>query len=226
MDNQNQSKQEKINLSKGDFVEIKYTGTVEGRIFDSNILEDAKKINEKANPEKTIVIIGQNMLVKGLDKELEGKELNKSYEITLEPKDAFGFRRTDLVRIIPLKVFHEQRLIPRQGASFVFDNQLAKVIAVSGARVITDFNNPLAGKEVTYKFSVSRIVNDLKEKAETVCKLLFGYIPKIDVENESIIINGPKILENFLTQLQPKFKEFLGKEVSFKETVQEKSQKQ
>ncbi len=226
MDNQNQSKQEKINLSKGDFVEIKYTGTVEGRIFDSNILEDAKKINEKANPEKTIVIIGQNMLVKGLDKELEGKELNKSYEITLEPKDAFGFRRTDLVRIIPLKVFHEQRLIPRQGASFVFDNQLAKVIAVSGARVITDFNNPLAGKEVTYKFSVSRIVNDLKEKAETVCKLLFGYTPKIDVENESIIINGPKILENFLTQLQPKFKEFLGKEVSFKETVQEKSQKQ
>jgi hypothetical protein len=117
-------------------------------------------------------------------------------------------------------------LIPRQGASFVFDNQLAKVIAVSGARVITDFNNPLAGKEVTYKFSISRVVNDLKEKTETVCKLLFGYIPKIDVENESIIINGPKILENFLTQLRPKFKEFLGKEVSFKEMVQEKSEKQ
>lgn len=204
-------------IKKGDFVEIKFTGLVDNKVFDSNIPEDLKKLNPQAEIEKTIIILGQRMVVPGLDDFIEGKDLQKNYEITLKPKDAFGPRRTELVRIIPLKVFHAQKISPVPGATFVFDNQLAKVITVSGARVITDFNNPLAGKEVTYKFSISRIVSDLKEKAETVCKLVFRYVPEIEVENDQAIIKGPKILENFVKQSQDKFKEFLGKEVSFKE---------
>lgn len=211
-------------VKKGDFVEIKFTGLVDGRVFDSNIKEEAKKVDERANPEKTVIIIGQRMVVKGFDEYLEGKELNKDYEIVLSPKEAFGQRRTELVRIIPLKVFHEQKLNPKPGTSFVFDNQLAKIITISGARVITDFNNPLAGKEVTYKFSISRIVEDLKEKTETVCNLLFRHVPQVIIEGDSITINGPKILENFVNQSQSKFKEFLGREVSFKEIESKKEE--
>ena len=100
---------------------------------------------------------------------------------------------------------------------FVFDNQLAKIIAISGARVITDFNNPLAGKDITYKFTILRIVDDLKERAQTVCKLLLRHVPEISVEENIVTINGPKILENYISNSQDKFKEFLGKEVLFKE---------
>ena len=209
-------------IKKGDFVELKFTGLVDGKVFDSNIPADLKQINEKAEPEKTIVIIGQKMVVKGFDDFLEGKEINKQYEVTISPKDAFGSRRTDLVRIIPLKVFHEQKLDPRPGMTFVFDNQLAKVITISGGRVITDFNNLLSGKDITYKFNVSRVVNDLKERAETVCKLVFRYIPEISVANENVTIKGPKILESFIKQAQPQFKEFLGKEVLFEEVEMKK----
>ncbi|MEK6894147.1 MAG: FKBP-type peptidyl-prolyl cis-trans isomerase [Nanoarchaeota archaeon] len=209
-------------IKKGDFVELKFTGLVDGKVFDSNIPDDLKQINEKAEPEKTIVIVGQKMVVKGFDDFLEGKELNKHYEVTISPKDAFGSRRTDLVRIIPLKVFHEQKLNPRPGMTFVFDNQLAKVITISGARVITDFNNPLSGKDVTYKFNVSRVVKDLKERAETVCKLVFRYVPEISVANENVTIKGPKILESFIKQAQSQFNEFLGKEVLFEEVETKK----
>ena len=210
--------------NKGDFVEIKFTGLAEGKIFDSNIPEDLKQLNDKATPEKTIIIIGQKMVVKGLDEYLEGKELNKEYNISIKPKDAFGPRRTEFVRIMPIKVFHEQKIQPIQGASFIFDNQLAKVIAVSGARVTTDFNNPLAGKNISYKFTISRVVSDLKERAEAVCKLVFRFVPEIEIENDSITIKGPKILENFIKQSQAKFKEFLGKEVSFKEAEDKKAE--
>lgn len=213
------------NVKKGDFVELKFTGLVDGKVFDSNT-EDLKQVSDKATPEKTLVIVGERMVVKGFDNFLEGKELNKQYEVTLSPKDAFGSRRTELVRIIPLKVFHQQRLNPAPGMSFVFDNQLAKVITISGARVITDFNNPLSGKDITYKFSISRLVTDLKEKAETVCKLLFRFVPEISVEGENVTIKGPKILENFIKQSQDKFKEFLGKEVLFEEVKQEKVEKE
>ncbi len=207
---------------KGDFIELKFTGLADGKIFDSNIPEDLKQINDKATPEKTLVIIGQRMVVKGLDDYLEGKELNKDYSISINSKDAFGPRRTEFVRTMPLKIFHEQKIQPVQGASFIFDNQLARVIAVSGARVTTDFNNPLAGKEITYKFTISRIVHDLKEKTEAVCKLIFRYVPEISIENDSITLKGPKILENFINQSQGKFKEFLGREVSFKEAEDKK----
>jgi FKBP-type peptidyl-prolyl cis-trans isomerase 2 len=209
-------------IKKGDFVELKFTGFVDGKVFDSNVSEDLKQVSDKASPEKTIIIVGERMVVKGFDNFIEGKELNKNYEVTISPKDAFGSRRTELVRIIPLKVFHQQRLNPRPGMSFVFDNQLAKVITISGARVITDFNNPLSGKDITYKFHVLRMVNDLKEKAEAVCKLILRFVPEIDVENNQVIIKGPKIMENFVKQAQPKFKEFLGKEVQFKEVEMKK----
>ena len=211
-------------VKKGDFIELKFTGLVDGKVFDSNVEEDLKKISSEAEPEKTIVIIGQKMVVSGFDNNLEGKELNKNYEIKVGSKDAFGPRKSDLVRIIPLKVFHAQKIQPQPGATFVFDNQLAKVITVSSARVITDFNNPLAGKDITYKFSILRVVNDLKEKAQTVCKLLFRFVPEMDVENNKVTIKGSKILENFIKQSQDKFKEFLGFEVLFKEVEIKKAE--
>jgi FKBP-type peptidyl-prolyl cis-trans isomerase 2 len=201
-------------VKKGDFVELKFTGLVDGKVFDSNT-EDLKQISDKAQAEKLIVIIGERMVVKGFDDFLEGKEVNKDYSVNLTPKDAFGSRRTELVRIIPLKVFHAQRVNPVPGSTFVFDNQLAKVITVSGARVITDFNNPLAGKDITYKFKISRVVMDLKERTEAVCKLLFRFVPEIVVKDNTATIKGPAILENFIKESQPKFKEFLGNEVKF-----------
>lgn len=212
-------------VKNGDFVELKYTGLVDGKVFDSNIEEDLKKLNDSAKPDKTIIIVGQSMVVHGLDKFLAGKELGKEYSVTLAPKDAFGSRRKEFVKTIPLKVFHSQKIEPRAGATFIFDNQLAKIIAVSGARVITDFNNPLAGKDVTYKFTIARLVQDLKEKTEAVCKLALRYVPEIEVENNSVTVKGPAILENYIKMVQPKFKEFLGHEVAFK-VVEDKKEEQ
>ena len=209
---------------KGDFVELKFTGLADGNIFDSNISQDLKKLDNKAIAEKTIVIIGQGMVIKGFDDNLEGKELNKEYNLSIHPKEAFGLRKTEFVRTMPIKIFHQQKIQPVQGASFLFDNQLARVIAVSGARITADFNNPLAGKEISYKFTIIRIVKDIKEKAETVCKLILRHVPEIEIIDETITLKGPKILESFINQSQSKFKEFLGKEVLFKEVETKKSE--
>ena len=202
---------------KGDFIEIKFTGYVEGKPFDSNITEDLKHLNEKATPEKTIVIIGEQMVVRGLDKAFENKELNKEYRIKLTPQEGFGQRRREFVKTIPLKVFSQQRVHPRPGVTLLLDNQLARIITVSGARVITDFNNPLAGKELEYKFTIMRIVTDKKEKAEAACKLIFQFVPEIEITENTITIKGPEILEQFINHNQAKFKELLGTEVLFQE---------
>ncbi len=209
-------------IKQGEFIEIKFTGFVDGKPFDSNIIEDLKNINSKAEPEKTIVIVGKEMVVKGLDSKFAGKEFNKEYRVSFSHKEGFGPRYKELIRTIPLKVFTGQRVNPRPGATFVLDNQLAKVIAVSGARVITDFNNPLAGKDLEYKFTAVRLVEDLKEKAETVCKLIFRFIPKIEITNNVVTIYGPKVLETLLKHSEPEFKSLLNVQIAFKESSPEK----
>ena len=88
---------------KNDFVELLYTGYSQGNVFDSNIEEDLKKIDPKGKVKKTIVVIGQGMVVPGLDKALEGKEIGKEYEIKLSAKEGFGERDRNLLKTIPLK---------------------------------------------------------------------------------------------------------------------------
>src|SRR3989344_6326224 len=111
-------------IKNGEFVEISYTGYSNGEIFDSNIEEDLKKINPDAKPEKTIIIIGEGMVVRGLDKALEDKELNKEYEVSFNHKEGFGPRRQELVRIISLKSFTEQKVNQHPGMVLALDNNL------------------------------------------------------------------------------------------------------
>ena len=211
---------------KTDFVEIEFTGYHNGVVFDSNIPEDLKKLSPEAKPEKSIVIIGQGMVVKGLDKQLEEKEIGKEYEIHLQYKEAFGERKRELVKTIPLHIFTKQKINPRPGSTLFLDNMMARVITVSGARVITDFNNPLAGKEIDYKFRIKRIVTDEKEKVEAFFKFFFRHIPDFEIQ-EKIIINGNKQSEPLIKMFNEKAKELLGKELEFKleEKPEDKSEK-
>ena len=79
-------------VKRNDFIEIKYTGYADGKAFDSNIEEDLKKINPEAKEEKTIIVVGQGMVVSGLNRALEEKEIGKKYEISVKAKDlAFSF---------------------------------------------------------------------------------------------------------------------------------------
>lgn len=205
---------------KKDFVEIKYTGYANSEIFDSNIEEDLKKLNKNAKPQKTIVAIGEGMVVSGLDKALEGKEVGKEYEVSLSKHDAFGERKRDLIKTIPLKAFKEQNFDPRPGMVLTLDNSMAKIIAVSGARVITDFNNPLAGKEIHYKFKITHLVTDEKEKTEALLQSFFNFIPEFEIKDK-IIIKGAKQLEVFVKIFNEKFKSILGKNLEFEELKQE-----
>ena len=150
-------------ISKNDFIELKYTGYANGEVFDSNIPEDLKKINPDVHIHKIIIAVGHEMVVKGLDNALLGKEIGKEYEVSLSPKESFGERKRDLIKTIPLKLFTEKKVNPHPGLVLTLDDIMVKIIAVSGGRVITDFNNPLSGKEIEYKFIVHKEIEDVKE---------------------------------------------------------------
>jgi len=204
---------------KGDFVEIKFTGFANGEIFDSNT-DDIKKLNPKAEPYKTIVVIGEGMVVQGLDEALENKEVNKEYEVNVPCKNAFGERKRELIRVLPLKPFTEQKIAPKPGSIFTLDNHLVKILAVSGARVTADFNNPLAGKDLFYKFKITRILTnkDEKEKLSALLQFYLRFLPEFEIKEKEILIKGPKELEFFINSYKDKLKKLLEKDLVFKET--------
>ncbi len=204
-------------VNRKDFIELKYSGYANGELFDSNIEEDLKKLNPKAKANKTIVVIGEGMVVAGLDKAFEGKEIGKEYEVDVEVKDGFGERKRELVKTIPLSAFRENDFNPRPGMVLTLDNFLVKIIAVSGARVVTDFNNPLAGKKLHYKFVIVRKVLDEGERTRALFEIFFKFVPKFSIEKEKIILTGTKELEIYVKVYNEKFRELLGKELEFKE---------
>jgi len=197
---------EKVNIVKDkDFIDLEFTGSANGDIFDSNIPLDLAKINPEALPQKTIISVGSEMVVKGLDSALIGKEVGKQYEVHVLKKDAFGERKRELVKTIPLKVFTEQKINPRPGATLFLDNHLARIITVSGARVITDFNNPLAGKDLDYKFTIKKIITDEREKVTALLQFYFKAVPDFTIQEKTITVKGPKPLEQFIQVYKDRF---------------------
>ena len=153
-------------INKNDFVEIDFTARVkDGEIFDTSRKEDAEKAGlDKNKCELLNICLGQGMIVKGFDDSIEGKEIGKAYKIELNPEDAFGKREVQLVKTFPAKIFTSKGMMPQPGMMYSFDNAMARVVSVSGGRVIVDFNNPLSGKIIAYDFIIKRKIDDPKEK--------------------------------------------------------------
>jgi len=202
-----------MKLQKHDFIEIEFTGKIKnGEIFDSNIKKDLEKLNPQANPKPLTFCLGEGMFLKGIDDFLIGKEIGK-YTIELASEQAFGPRMSNLVQMIPMKVFKANNLNPIPGAVFNFDGRVAKILTVSGGRVMVDFNNPLAGKDVIYEINILRKVEDLNEKIKSFINFLFRKDLKFSVKDKKIIIEAEKGMKQFIEMFKDKFKDIFGMEI-------------
>ncbi len=215
-------------LQKKDFIEIEFTARVKGgEIFDSNIKEDLEKVHEDhdhpIDAEPFIFCLGEGMFLPGIEDFLIGKEIGE-YQIELPPEKAFGKRNLNLIQRIPLKVFREQKLNPIPGFIFNFDGRIGRVLASSGGRVIVDFNNPIAGKDVVYKVKVLRKLDDINEKSKALIKFLFRDDLRFEIKGKEIIIEVGKPLVEFVNLFKDKFKEMLDLELEVKE-VSKKEEK-
>lgn len=212
-------------VKKNEFVELQFSGYANGELFDSTKTEEIKKLNPRMKDSKPMVIaVGQGMILPAFDKDIEGKDLGKEYELSIKAKDAFGERRRELIKMVALSAFEGQRVMPQPGMTLMLDQNLVKVLSVSGGRVTLDFNNPLAGKDIKYSYKITRIVTDETEKANSLFEVMFRFVPKFEVKDK-IVITGPKFMEHYAKSFNAKFKELVGKELDFvEEKVEKKSE--
>jgi len=199
-------------IQKNDFVELEFVGKIKdtGEVFDTNIKSEIEKIKSNFEPKKYILAVGHNMTMKGLDKDLEGKEVGKEYESEFKPEDAFGKRNPAMVKMIPLKVFIEQKIMPQKGMQLSLDGMVVKVMSVSGGRVLVDFNNPLAGKVLTYKYIITKKLEDQKEKVDALQEFFFRNKFDYEIKDKDLIFKVGKDISKFIEMMAKPFDEILG----------------
>lgn len=172
-------------IQKGDFIKLNYTGKFEdGRIFDTTDEELAKK-EEIFNPHGLyggdVVIVGAGHTIEGLDEDLEGKEVGYSGSVVISPEKAFGSSNPKLVETISITKLKDRNVHP--GLAVEVDGRRGVISRVIGRRVTVDFNSPLAGKTVTYEYTIEKV---LETEVEKIQGLLALYTGLRDLEIETV----------------------------------------
>jgi FKBP-type peptidyl-prolyl cis-trans isomerase 2 len=138
---------------RGDKVRIHYNGTLEdGNIFDST---EGKKTFE--------FTIGEGRVLPKFEKMVEGMEVGEKKSFHLEPDEAYGNPREELVvevlrQNLPKDLVAEvgQQIQIRQKKTGVVTQ--AEIVRVSEHSVTLNANHPLAGKRLKFDIELVEIV--------------------------------------------------------------------
>jgi FKBP-type peptidyl-prolyl cis-trans isomerase 2 len=213
-----------MTFKEKDFIEIEFTGRLEdGSVFDSNIKENMEKAKLNGKAESFVFCLGEGMFVKGADKFLIGKDVGE-YTIPLTPEEAFGKRDAKLVRMMPMKAFIEHKINPVPGTVLNFDGKMGKILTASGGRVMIDFNNPIAGKNVEYTVKVLRKVDEQKEQIDALNDFFYRKKFDFEVKEGKLIMETPKEIKSFVELFKDKYKEIFGLDVETVEIEEKKKE--
>lgn len=140
-----------MKAKRGDTVHVHYKGSLDdGSVFDSS--EDGEPIS---------FTIGGGQVIPGFEKAIEGMSIGEKKTERMEPADAYGERREDLV----FSVGKDQ--MPDDGSVSVGDmlqvsfpdgsSADVAVVSIGETEVELDANHPLAGQALTFELELVRI---------------------------------------------------------------------
>lgn len=178
-------------INEGDFVQISYTGRVDGDIFDTTEEENAKEegtFDESKSYGPITIRVGSMHIIPGLDEALIGKEIGEECEVEIPAEKAYGPHDESLVRSAPVKEFREK---PTLGTRVSSEGREGVVVNIVGKRTVVDFNHPLAGKDLHYTFRIGGVVEGSEEKAKALIKLFSGRDMDLTLEDGFLTIELP-----------------------------------
>ncbi|MFQ5933966.1 MAG: peptidylprolyl isomerase [Dehalococcoidia bacterium] len=141
----------------GDLVSVHYTGSLDdGQVFDSSI-----------GGQPISFILGAGQVIRGFDIAIRGLAIGETVIVRLEPEEAYGLHREDLVATIPLEVapIVVNRREENVGLeSYVIgervtlaDGRPGVIVEVTDEIVVVDANHPLAGQALNFEIELVSI---------------------------------------------------------------------
>jgi len=180
-------------IKKGDFVKISYTARLEdGTVIDSTDEEVAKEhgvYEEGARYGDIVVVVGDGHVLKGLDEDLEGKEVGFKGKVEVPPEKAFGEYDPEKKEVISITKFKEK---PSVGQKIRVGERTGVVEKVIGRRAVVDFNHPLAGKKIIFDYEIKEIVEKPEDKIRYLFLIYTGKEISPVIEDGKVVVEVPK----------------------------------
>jgi len=231
-------------MKEGDIIYLDYEGWIKesNELFDTTIEKVAKdndKYQEEGSYQPIPVILGTNSLIKGLEEDVMKAEVGKKGEVEIPPAEAYGDRDAKLVEIHSLNEirrlpeFKDGETWPDVGMDIQLKGKTGRIAMITASRVRVDFNHPLAGKTLLYKYKVTEKISKKEDKAKAVLKADFGTDEgfEIKLKEKKADITLPDVCKYDQRWMLAKFKvvgdlrEHLGLEViNFIESYEEKKE--
>lgn len=141
-------------IKKGDTVKLEYEGKLEdGKVFDTS------KHGDHSHPLEFEV--GSGKVIPGFDKAVTGLKKGDKKEFTIPSKEAYGERREELQRDVPIDSVPPlpNGEKPKEGMTLMMQSPQGqqfpvKVSKVTDKNITLDLNHPLAGKDLTFNIEV------------------------------------------------------------------------
>lgn len=112
---------------------------------------------------------GNNNIIPGLEKALEGKAAGDSVQVSVEPGEGYGERQEGLVQDVPREAFQGIDDI-KPGMQFQAQGPqgpvLVTVTSVADETVTVDGNHPLAGETLHFDVEVAEVREATDEEME------------------------------------------------------------
>ena len=137
-----------------------YLADADEKLYDTTDAEAAKEagiFNEKYTYAPMTYIVGSKTLFPDLEEAIANAEIGKETEVVIPCENAAGPRNPKLIELYPIKDFYKQEINPYPGLTVSLGNRTGTVMSVGAGRVKVDFNNPLAGHDLTFEVEILKI---------------------------------------------------------------------
>lgn len=129
---------------QGDTVAVHYTGKLDdGEVFDSSQGRDPLEFE-----------VGGGQVIPGFDEAVQGLAVGESREVRLEPEQAYGEPREDMVVDVDRSQFpaEAEPTVGQQVQVQVApgENRVATIRDIADEAIKLDLNHPLAGRALTF----------------------------------------------------------------------------
>lgn len=126
-------------------------------------------IDSSEGAEPMTYLHGEQNIIPGLEKALEGKQIGDEFDVTVEAADAYGEYSEERVQQVPREAFTGVEDI-EPGMAFTAQTEQGPVnlivIEVTEEIITVDANHPLAGKSLAFSVKVDSIRDASQEELD------------------------------------------------------------
>jgi FKBP-type peptidyl-prolyl cis-trans isomerase SlyD len=137
--------------------------------IDYELKDSEGKLIDRSDGDPLTYLHGNDNLIPGLERELEGRKAGDSLSVTVAPADGYGERDDELIFAVSKSDFAEPDKI-EVGMQFQAHQEgsvnIVTVVGVTDDEVKVDANHPLAGKTLHFSVNVKEVREASAEELE------------------------------------------------------------